>query len=200
MNCKLLVALATTGLMTACSSLTYTRSVEPEPIPEGYLCDIKEMVTTSARGKTYELVNLISEKVANKEDCRAEQFTQKAYMRYIFVKKTNASAEFNSQLAFRRENGSFGALDTWIDLKEIYKDLEPELLVEYAESLPYDFSLVTETDAAEPAFWFKTRNSKRDSSRTWLQSYQDGYKRTEFSASGTQTEQCSADGQLWADC
>jgi hypothetical protein len=195
-----MVPLAVAGLMSACSALTYTNSVEPEPIADGYQCDIKEMVTTSARGKTYELVNLISEKVVNKEDCRAEKFTQKAYMRYIFVKKTNASAEFNSQLAFRRENGSFGVLDTWIDLKNIYKDLEPELLVNYAESLPYDFSLVSETDAAEPAFWFKTRNSKKDSSRTWLQNYQDGYKRTEFSVSGTQTEQCSADGVLWADC
>jgi len=200
MHIKLIASLAAAGFLTACSSLTYTTSVEPEPISGGYLCDIKEKVTTSAKGKTYELVNLISEKVVNKKDCRADQFRQKAYMRYIFVKVTDASAEYNSQLAFRRVDGSFGALDNWLDLKDIYKDLESKDLVHYAETLPYGFNLVAETDNAEPAFWFKTRDSKKNGSRTWLQNYQDGYKRTDFSPTGIKTEQCSSDGLRWSDC
>jgi hypothetical protein len=198
---KRLVALtAAFSLVTGCASLTYRASVEPEARGDDYLCDIKEIVTAKKGSTEYELVNLISETVSKKSDCKAENFTQKAYMRYLFVNQTKGTKSYTSQLAFRRENGSFGVLDNWVDLKPIYRDLDPQVLIDYAETLPYGFDKTPEVLEADVAFWFKTQSSSANDNRVWLQSFDDGAKRTEFKNGSESSVQCSDDGVLWEDC
>ncbi|EAR11307.1 hypothetical protein [Reinekea blandensis] len=186
--------------LTGCSGLSYRATVEPEARGDGYLCDIKEFVSITEGGTKYELVNLISEQVSNRQDCKAEQFTQKSHMRYIFVSNTQGSTRYFSQLAFYRNNGEFGALEDWVDLKPIYKDLEPQLLIDYAQTLPYGFDQTAETIHSEADFWFKSRSIGTGVKKTWIQSHDDGAKRTDFNADGSQTIQCTSDGITWADC
>ncbi|MFQ3229545.1 hypothetical protein [Reinekea sp.] len=198
MQLKLFAAITAFLALTGCASLTYQATVEPEKIATGYRCDIKEKVSTTSGTTTYQLINLISEEVEEKSQCKAENFTQKAYMRYIFVDSISGQKEYGSQFAYRRENGSYGFMDNWIDLKAIYKDLEQDELINFAESLPYHYE--DDVNTSDYAFWSKSYRNNANNEYIFLRNDGDtGLKRTVHNGSSS-VEQCSSDGVTWSDC
>jgi hypothetical protein len=198
MNIKTISVIAVLSTLTGCASLSYQTSVESEKVSNGYRCDIKEKVSTTSGNTTYQLINLISEEVDKRSECKAENFTQKAYMRYIFVDSVSGQKEYGSQFAYRRENGSYGFMDNWIDLKAIYKDLEKEELVSFAETLPYAYE--EDVNTQDYAYWSKSYRNNANNEYIFLRNNGDeGLIRTVNSGSGS-IEQCSTDGESWTDC
>lgn len=198
MKLKLLVTVTAFSALTGCASLTYQATVEPEKIATGYRCDIKEKVSTTSGTTTYQLINLISEEVEEKSQCKAENFTQKAYMRYIFVDSVSGQKEYGSQFAYRRENGRYGFMDNWVDLKAIYKDLDQDELISFAESLPYRYE--DDVNTSDYAFWSKSYRNNANNEYIFLRNDGDnGLKRTVHNGSSS-VEQCSSDGVTWSDC
>ena len=198
MDLKLLSVATVSLILTGCASMTYQATVEPEKIATGYRCDIKEKVSTTSGTTTYQLINLISENVDNKSQCKAENFTQKAYMRYIFVDTLNGQKEYGSQFAYRRNNASFGFMDNWIDLKAIYKDLDKDELINFAENLPYHYE--DNVNTVDYAFWSKSYRNNATNEYIFLRNNGDsGLIRTVNNGSNS-VEQCSSDGNVWIDC
>ena len=198
MKLKLLATITAFSTLTGCASLTYQATVEPEKIATGYRCDIKEKVSATSGNTTYQLINLISEEVKEESQCKPENFTQKAYLRYILVDSVSGQKKYGSQFAYRRENGRFGFMDNWVDLKAIYKDLDRDKLINFAENLPYRYE--DEVNTSDYAFWSKTYRNSANNEYIFLRSNGDsGLKRTVRNGNSS-VEQCSTDGVTWTDC
>lgn len=203
MKKHLIVLIAASVVISSCTSLSYTTSVEPEKRSNGYLCDIKEKVSAVANGQRYELYNLISETVTERGECKAENFTEKATMRYIIIEKETASKTTSAQFAFRRNNGEFGQLENWIDLKSKYKDLDKNELIAFGETLPYQFENNESLTPSQPfglAFWSKFHRDKINNQSTFLRNTDRGFQRTITNSQGDRTEECSVDAIDWSDC
>jgi len=140
-----------------------------------YSCDIKEIVSTTADGKVYELVNLANGEAQVFADCIPEDLAGAITHRYATVSYKDIEADYSSQFVyFLGDSNSFPFLNP-----------EPEASAWYKTQIVTDNQGVTTT----------TSYNDQGGSRKYTE-YADGTHKTECSfddgATWTEAEQWSA--------
>jgi len=166
-----------------------------------YTCDIKEIISTAADGKDYELVNLAGGEAQVFADCIPDDLTGAITHRYATVGYKDAGADYSSQFVyFLGDSGSFPFLSNWVGMANDHATRNMSELVTAFEQLPYRYD--DKTPEPEAGAWFKRQTVTDSYKVTTTISYdnQGRYRKFTVLADGTHTEQCGSDGVTWGAC
>lgn len=166
-----------------------------------YSCDIKEIVSTTADGKVYELVNLANGEAQVFADCIPEDLAGAITHRYATVSYKDIEADYSSQFVyFLGDSNSFPFLNDWVGLADDHTTRNMKELIAAFEQLPYRYE--DKTPEPEASAWYKTQIVTDNQGVTTTTSYNDqggSRKYTEY-ADGTHKTECSFDdGATWTE-
>lgn len=182
-------------------SLSYYDSFELESRDgddSGYSCDSKEVVSTVQDGKTYELINLVSKQANEFSDCESVDFKTETYMRYAIVEYSDDTSDYSSQFMYHPPATDLITLSDWLGLKIQLESLEPALLINAFEGLPYGYSEIG-TGGADSWHKRKSYQDGEDQIRLYKNSLGEHERITTF-PDGTSLKECSTDGVDWGAC
>ena len=163
-----------------------------------YSCDSKEGVITEQDGKTYELTNLVSKQATEFSDCQTVDFKTETYMRYAVVEFSDGTSDYSSQFIYFPPDTDLPQLSDWLGLKSQLDTLEPAVLVDTYEGLPYGYSEIGMGGADS---WHKRKSYQDGEDHVALYKNDSGqHERITTSPDGTRTKECSSDGTNWEPC
>lgn len=163
-----------------------------------YRCDSKEGVITTWEEKTYELTNLVNKEAGAFADCQTVDFTDETYMRYAFVEYSDGTADYSSQFMFHPPATDLIQLNDWLGLKWQLESLEPSVLVNTFEGLPYGFM---EVGTGGASAWHKQKLYPDGENTIRLYKNNSGqYEKWTTFADGTSLKECSTNGVDWESC
>lgn len=164
----------------------------------GYTCDSKESVSTASDGKLYELTNLISKQASVFSDCATVDFLTETSGRYAVVEYSDGTSDYSSQFMYFPPETDLVSLSDWQGLKEQLDTLDPAVLVNTFEGLPYGY---TEVGMGGASVWFKEKSYQDGNNLIRLRKNDSGqYERVTTYPDGTSLRECSTDGVNWAPC
>lgn len=163
-----------------------------------YSCDSKEGVSTVHDGKTYELTNLVNKQASEFADCQAVDFTTETYMRYAFVEYSDGTSDYSSQFMYFPPTTDLISLSDWLGLRTQLDSLDPNVLINTYEGLPYGY---TEIGMGGADSWHKRKSYQdgEDQIRLYKNSLGEHERITTF-PDGTSLKECSTDGVDWGAC
>lgn len=163
-----------------------------------YGCDSKEGVSTVSDGKTYELVNLVSKQASAFEECQAVDFSNETYMRYAIVEYSDGTSDYSSQFIYFPPTTDLVSLSDWLELEAQLGTLDPAVLVNSFEGLPYGYSEIGMGGASS---WHKRKSYQDGNNLIRLYKNDSGqYERVTTYPDGTSLKECSTDGVNWGPC
>ena len=137
-----------------------------------YSCDIKEIVSTTADGKVYELVNLANGEAQVFADCIPEDLAGAITHRYATVSYKDIEADYSSQFVyFLGDSNSFPFLNDWVGLADDHTTRNMKELIAAFEQLPYRYE--DKTPEPEASAWYKTQIVTDNQGVTTTTSYND---------------------------
>lgn len=166
-----------------------------------YSCDIKEIVSTNADAKEYELVNLANGEAQAFEECIPENLTGAITHRYATVGYKAEGANYSSQFVyFLGGSASFPFLSNWVGMAHDHATRNMSELVAAFEQLPYRYD--DKTPEPDAGAWFKKQTVTDSNKVTTTISYdnQGRYRKFTVFADGTHKEECGTDGIAWGAC
>jgi hypothetical protein len=161
-------------------------------------CDIKEWITATVPGIRYSLVNLKNRGAANASFCKGESFAGSVKSRYMFIDYELEGVYYRTQLIQGTSYDRFPSLNHWIDLKGREDEFDPQELVDYINSFPWEFEYLEPMKGVR--YWNKQAYllwDERFKTVTW--SHRNGFEKT-IKESGEKVTYCSIDAEAWEKC
>lgn len=165
-----------------------------------YTCDDKEIISVSANGKTYELVNLVNFSANEFADCVIDNLADAVTHRYTSVEYKDTDVKYISEFDYTRVAGGFPFLSEWVGVQDTHTTLNMADLVTAFEQLPYQFD--DSTIEPNAASWKKSKTTVDAAGISTAISYNDQgiYRKLTQQADGTYSEECGTDGVVWGTC